>query len=91
MELLLRVLVGIEEVILEVDGGFENFTVGFAGETINLIGELVEVLIFSILDLKIGFAFEGVFHAEFDSVGDFAGSSVISGVLEGFFKSFDNF
>ena len=96
VELLLRVLVDIVEVIFEDDedfenGDFENCTVGFAGEMIDLIGKLVEFLICSVLDLKIGFAFKGVFHADVDSVGDFAGSSVISGVLEGFFESFDNF
>ena len=83
---------GIAEVIFEVDGGFENFTVGFAGETIDLIGELVEFLICSVLDLKIGFTFKGVFHVDSDAVGDFTGSSVrfsvISGVLEGLLENF---
>ena len=94
MELLLRVLVGIEEVTFEVDGDFKNLTVdlagNFKGKTVDFVGELV--LIFSTLDLKIGFTFKGVFHADVDSVGDFTGSSaMISGVLEGFFESFDNF
>ena len=71
MELLLRVLEGIAEVIFEVGGGFKNLTVGFAGETIDLIGELVEV--FSVSDLKIGFTFKGVFHADSDAIGDFGG------------------
>ena len=95
MELLLRVQVDIVEVIFEDDGGFENLTVGFAGETtLDLIGELLAA-IGSVLDLKIGFTFNGVFHADSDSVGDFAGSSawfsVNLGVLEGFFDNFDNF
>ena len=68
MELLLRVLVGI------ADGDRENLTVGFAvgftGETIDLIGEL-PALIGSVLDLKIGFTFKGVFQADSDSTGDF--------------------
>ena len=68
---------GIAEVIFEVDGGFENLTVDFAGnftgKTFVLIGDWAEV--FSILDLKIGFAFKGVFHADSDSVDEFTGSS----------------
>ena len=71
MELLLRVLVDIVEVIFEDDGGFENLTVGFAvgftGETtFDLIGELT----FSTLDLKIGFTFDGFFQADFGSMGN---------------------
>ena len=101
VELLLRVLEGIAEVIFEVDG-FENLTVGFVGDfagktTFGLIGELVEALTFSTLDLKIGFTFKGVFQADSDSTGDFgftsssAWFSVNFGVLEGLFDNFDNF
>ena len=93
---------GIEEVIFDVDGS-ENLTVdfwgGFEGELVDLIGELVEVELglFDMLDLKIGFAFKGVFQADSDSTGDFgftgssARFSVNFGVLEGFFDNFDNF
>ena len=97
MELLPRVLVGITEVFFEVDGGLENLTVdfagNFAGETIDRIGESVEALICSVLDLKIGFTFKGVFHADSGTVDDFefTGSSAVSGVLEGLFDNFDNF
>ena len=98
MELLLRVLVGI--VTFEVDGDFENlrvdFSGSFAGETsFDFVGELD--LIFSTLDLKIGFTFKGVFQADSDSTGDFgftgssARFSVNFGVLEGIFDNFDNF
>ena len=80
MELLLRVLVGIAEVAFEVDDGFENlivgFSVGFAGvftgETTFVfvfIGESID-LIGSELDLKIGFTFKGVFHADSGSTGN---------------------
>ena len=87
------------EMIFEVDGDFENltvgFAVGFAGETIDLIGELD--LIFSTLVLKIGFTFKGVFQADSDSTVDFgftgssARFSVNFGVLKGLFVNFDNF
>ena len=97
MELLLRVLVGIaEEVNFEVDDGFVNLTVDFAGDfkgkTFVLIGDWSEV--FSTSDLKIGFTFKGVFHADSDSVEDLGGSSaesLKSGVLEGLFDNVDNF
>ena len=95
MELLLTILVGIAEVTFEVDGDFENltvgFVVGFTGETIDLIGELL-ALIGSVLDLKIGFTFKGVFHADSDAIGDSSVRfSVIFGVLEGLLDNFDNF
>ena len=91
---------GIAEVILQVDGDFENLTVGFAGDfegetVIDLIGELD--LIFSTLDLKIGFTFKGVFQADSDSTGDFgftgssARFSVNFGVLRELFDNVDNF
>ena len=101
MELLLRVLVGIAEVTFEVDGDFENLTVGFAvgftGETIDLIGELIEVLIFSTLVLKIGFTFNGFFQADSDSrvillcSSRFCGSSAWFSALEGPFVNFESF
>ena len=66
MELLPRVLAGIVEVFLD-EGDFENLTVGdFKGKTFVLIGDWSGV--FSMLDLKIGFTFKGVFHADSDSV-----------------------
>ena len=75
----------------EVDA-FKNLTVGFVGnfegEMVDLIGELVEVWICSVLDLKIGFTFKGVFHADSDAVGDFDGSSVRFLVI--FLDNFDN-
>ena len=91
MELLLRVLIGIAEVFLD-EGDFENLIVDFVGKTFVLIGDCSEV--FSMLDLKIGFTFKGVFHADSDSVEDLGGSSaesLISGVLEGLFDNVDNF
>ena len=97
VELLLRVLVGIaEEVNFEVDDGFENLAVDFAGDfkgkTFVLIGDWSEV--FSTSDLTIGFTFKGVSHADSDSVEDLGGSSAVSlnsGVLEGLFDNVDNF
>ena len=89
---------GIAEVTFEDEDGFENLAVGFAGETpFDLIGELVDVLTFATLDLKIGFTFKGVFQADSDSTGDFgftgssARFSVNFGVLRELFDNVDNF
>ena len=89
VELLLRVL-GTCDLALEVVDS-ENLTVDFAGKLVDLI---CEIWSFYTLDLKIGFTFKGVFHADSDSVEDFGGSSAGSlsfGVLEGLFDNVDNF
>ena len=78
MELLLRVLIGIAEVVIVGDfknfGDFENFenlTVGFAvGFTGERLFDLIGELIFLTSDLKIGFTFNGFFQADSGLMGD---------------------